>query len=34
MCAGVEIMGNGSASHHQLRKLNQRVDLIVRDTPL
>jgi NAD+ synthase (glutamine-hydrolysing) len=25
---GVEIIGNGSASHHQLRKLNTRVDLI------
>jgi NAD+ synthase (glutamine-hydrolysing) len=23
--AGVEIIGNGSASHHQLRKLDQRV---------
>jgi len=26
--AGVEIMGNGSGSHHQLRKLNQRMELI------
>jgi NAD+ synthase (glutamine-hydrolysing) len=26
--AGVEIIGNGSGSHHQLRKLNQRMDLI------
>jgi len=25
---GVEILGNGSGSHHQLRKLNTRVDLI------
>jgi len=25
---GVEIIANGSGSHHQLRKLNQRVDLI------
>ena len=25
---GVEIISNGSGSHHQLRKLNQRVDLI------
>lgn len=26
--AGVEIIGNGSGSHHQLRKLHQRMDLI------
>jgi NAD+ synthase (glutamine-hydrolysing) len=26
--AGVEIISNGSGSHHQLRKLNQRLDLI------
>ncbi|DAZ96864.1 TPA: hypothetical protein N0F65_008825 [Lagenidium giganteum] len=26
--AGVEIIGNGSGSHHQLRKLNQRMDLL------
>ena len=26
--SGVEIITNGSGSHHQLRKLNQRVDLI------
>ena len=26
---GVEIIGNGSASHHQLRKLDTRIDLIV-----
>jgi len=26
--AGVEIFSNGSGSHHQLRKLNQRLDLI------
>ncbi|KAG6966608.1 hypothetical protein JG688_00006706 [Phytophthora aleatoria] len=26
--AGVEIIGNGSGSHHQLRKLDQRMDLI------
>lgn len=26
--AGVEIVGNGSGSHHQLRKLDQRMDLI------
>jgi NAD+ synthase (glutamine-hydrolysing) len=26
--SGVEIIGNGSGSHHQLRKLNQRIDLI------
>lgn len=26
--AGVDIVGNGSGSHHQLRKLNTRVDLI------
>lgn len=25
---GVEVIGNGSGSHHQLRKLNTRVDLI------
>ena len=25
---GVEIVGNGSGSHHELRKLNTRVDLI------
>lgn len=25
---GVEIFGNGSGSHHELRKLNQRLDLI------
>eukprot|EP00298_Acanthocystis_sp_HF-20_P016177 c21401_g1_i2.p1 GENE.c21401_g1_i2~~c21401_g1_i2.p1 ORF type:complete len:756 (+),score=324.28 c21401_g1_i2:72-2339(+) len=25
---GVDIIGNGSGSHHQLRKLNQRIDLI------
>ena len=25
---GIEIIANGSGSHHQLRKLNQRVDLI------
>eukprot|EP00624_Nannochloropsis_granulata_P002499 evm.model.NODE_22584_length_7007_cov_26.267733.3 len=25
---GVEIIGNGSASHHQLRKLNERIRLI------
>ncbi|HIO50540.1 TPA: glutamine-dependent NAD(+) synthetase [Candidatus Poribacteria bacterium] len=25
---GIEIIANGSASHHQLRKLNQRIDLI------
>ena len=30
--AGVEIIGNGSASHHQLRKLDQRVDLIISAT--
>lgn len=26
--AGVEIISNGSGSHHQLRKLDQRLDLI------
>ncbi len=26
--AGVEIITNGSGSHHQLRKLNTRMDLI------
>ena len=26
--AGVEIVSNGSGSHHQLRKLDQRLDLI------
>lgn len=26
--SGVEIIGNGSGSHHQLRKLNHRVDLV------
>lgn len=26
--AGVEIIGNGSGSHHQLRKLDQRMDLL------
>lgn len=26
--SGVEIIGNGSGSHHQLRKLHQRIDLI------
>ena len=25
---GVEIVGNGSGSHHELRKLNARLDLI------
>mmetsp|Transcript_32216 Transcript_32216/g.74173 ORF Transcript_32216/g.74173 Transcript_32216/m.74173 type:complete len:445 (-) Transcript_32216:1410-2744(-) len=30
--AGVEIVGNGSGSHHELRKLNQRIDLIVSAT--
>lgn len=30
--AGVEIVGNGSASHHELRKLNQRLELIVAAT--
>lgn len=25
---GVEIIGNGSGSHHELRKLNTRIDLI------
>lgn len=25
---GVEIIGNGSGSHHELRKLNTRLDLI------
>jgi NAD+ synthase (glutamine-hydrolysing) len=29
---GVEIIGNGSGSHHELRKLNQRLDLIVSAT--
>lgn len=27
--AGVEIISNGSGSHHQLRKLNTRLDLIL-----
>ena len=26
--SGVEIISNGSGSHHQLRKLDQRLDLI------
>ena len=26
--AGVEIIANGSGSHHQLRKLNKRIDLV------
>lgn len=26
--AGVEIFTNGSASHHELRKLHNRIDLI------
>ena len=26
--AGVEIISNGSGSHHQLRKLDQRLNLI------
>ena len=30
--AGVEIIGNGSGSHHELRKLNQRLELIVSAT--
>jgi len=29
---GVDIIGNGSGSHHQLRKLNTRVDLILNAT--
>ena len=29
---GVEIIGNGSGSHHELRKLNQRLELIVSAT--
>lgn len=29
---GVEIIGNGSGSYHELRKLNQRLDLIVSAT--
>jgi NAD+ synthase (glutamine-hydrolysing) len=29
---GVEIIGNGSGSHHELRKLNQRLELIVAAT--
>lgn len=29
---GVEIVGNGSGSHHELRKLNQRLELIVAAT--
>lgn len=29
---GVEIVGNGSGSHHELRKLNQRLELIVSAT--
>ncbi|MGB1253879.1 MAG: NAD(+) synthase [Candidatus Promineifilaceae bacterium] len=29
---GVEILANGSGSHHQLRKLNKRIDLIRRAT--
>jgi len=29
---GVEIFGNGSGSHHELRKLNQRLELIVSAT--
>jgi len=29
---GVDILGNGSGSHHQLRKLNTRVDLICEAT--
>ncbi|KAI3428464.1 hypothetical protein D9Q98_007289 [Chlorella vulgaris] len=30
--AGVEIISNGSGSHHQLRKLNQRLDLMMSGT--
>eukprot|EP00887_Chlorella_sp_A99_P004869 scaffold4.g4869.t1 len=30
--AGVEIISNGSGSHHQLRKLNQRMDLMLSAT--
>lgn len=30
--AGVEIIGNGSGSHHEMRKLNQRFELIVSAT--
>jgi NAD+ synthase (glutamine-hydrolysing) len=30
--AGVEIISNGSGSHHQLRKLNQRLDLMLNAT--
>lgn len=30
--AGVEIISNGSGSHHQLRKLNQRMDLMLNAT--
>ncbi|KAL4439201.1 hypothetical protein ABPG77_004103 [Micractinium sp. CCAP 211/92] len=30
--AGVEIISNGSGSHHQLRKLNQRLDLMLSGT--
>jgi len=26
--AGVEIIANGSGSHHQLRKLDKRIDLV------
>jgi NAD+ synthase (glutamine-hydrolysing) len=26
--AGVEILANGSGSHHQLRKLNTRINLV------
>jgi NAD+ synthase (glutamine-hydrolysing) len=29
---GVEIVGNGSGSHHELRKLNQRLELIISAT--
>jgi NAD+ synthase (glutamine-hydrolysing) len=29
---GVEIIGNGSGSHHELRKLNQRLELIISAT--
>lgn len=29
---GVEIVGNGSGSHHELRKLNQRLELVVAAT--
>lgn len=32
--AGVDIIGNGSGSHHQLRKLNHRIDLIKHTTNL